>query len=233
MIKPDLSIIIPTINEEVNIGTLINEIYRRGDDEIKKEIIIADAGSTDHTVQLAERSGARVIHSDRKGRGAQMNRGAGSANAEVIYFLHADTFPPDFYDRTILNSVKNGYRSGCFQLKFDNDHLLYRLYGWFTRFKATWLRFGDQSLYVEKRLFQKISGFREDLVLMEDQEIVSRLKKASDFKLEGDHVITSARRYQVNGVIRLQLIFGLIVTLYYLGAKQDTLVHIYRTLIKS
>lgn len=233
MANPDLSIIIPTINEEEAIALLIDEIVRRGDKNVEKEIIIADAGSTDNTIRVVEELGAKVVHCDVKGRAAQMNRGARSASGGVLYFLHADTLPPEHFDRIILTSVRNGFPSGCFQLRFDKQNLWYRLYGWFTRFKATWLRFGDQSLYAEKELFDRISGFREDLILMEDQEIVSRLKKNSDFKIENDHVITSARRFELNGVIRLQLIFGLIVALYYVGVEQRTLVHLYRTLIKS
>ncbi len=233
MADPELSIIIPTINEEKTIGFLIDEINSRGNQFVEKEIIIADAGSTDNTVQIAEKSGARVVHCDLKGRAAQMNRGARSCSGKVLYFLHADTIPPGLFDKKILASVNSGHLAGCFQLRFNKQNLWYNLYGWFTRFKATWLRFGDQSLYVEKKLFEKISGFREDLILMEDQEIVSRLKKISDFKLEDDYVTTSARRFEVNGAIRLQLIFGLIVALYYMGVRQETLVHIYRTLIKS
>lgn len=233
MANPELSIIIPTINEEKAIGLLIDEIVRRGDKFVEKEIIIADAGSRDNTAQIAADLGARVVHCEVKGRAAQMNRGARSASGGVLYFLHADTIPPEHFDRMILTSVRNGFPAGCFQLRFDKQNVWYRLYGWFTRFKATWLRFGDQSLYAEKELFASISGFREDLILMEDQEIVSRLKKSSDFKIENDYVITSARRFEANGVIRLQLIFGLILTLYYIGVQHDTLVHIYRSLIKS
>ena len=233
MANPELSIIIPTINEEETIGLLIDEIKSRGDKFVEKEIIIADAGSRDNTAKIAADSGARVVHCEVKGRAAQMNRGARSASGSVLYFLHADTIPPEHYDRKILMSVRNGFPAGCFQLRFDKQNVWYRLYGWFTRFKATWLRFGDQSLYAEKQLFDRISGFREDLILMEDQEIVSRIKKSSPFRLENDHVTTSARRFEVNGVIRLQLIFGLIVALYYMGVEQGTLVHIYRTLIKS
>ncbi|MGF1670472.1 MAG: TIGR04283 family arsenosugar biosynthesis glycosyltransferase [Balneolaceae bacterium] len=233
MSKPDLSIIIPTINEAGRIGLLIDAIQRKGDCNITKEFIIADGGSTDETVSIAESSGACVIHCGVKGRGAQMNRGAKVSKADLLYFLHADTIPPENFDRQIVDSCEKGYESGCFRLRFDDPNLLLSIYGWFTRFKATWLRFGDQSMYTKKKLFHSISGFKEDLQVMEDQEIVSRLKKNSRFIVLDDYVITSARRYRKDGIIRLQLIFGLILTLYYTGAKQETLVNIYQKLIRS
>lgn len=227
-----ISIIIPTLDEEDQISELLQLLKKIESPEgYIEEIIVADGGSSDGTVTLSEKVGATVIHCSEKGRSKQMNRGAEEAAGEILYFLHADTFPPKAFDRSIVQAIKSGAGAGCFQLSFSNEHPLLRFYGWCTRFKSTLVRFGDQSLFVKADIFKQVGGFDEDLVVMEDQQIVGNLKKITSFKLLDRVVATSARTYEKNGVVRLQLIFGMIVILYYSGAKQDTIVHLYNSLI--
>lgn len=230
MNTPFISFIIPTFNEEEKIGILLNHLTKCCS-ETNHEIIIADGGSNDATVSIAEQSGANVLSCKRKGRAAQMNEGADHSKGSILYFLHADTVPPENFVSEIRRSFERGYRSGCFQLAFDHSHPILKFYSWCTRFRLTVFRFGDQSLFVEKILFHEVGGFDESLTVMEDQKIVKELKKVSSFYLSDECVITSARRYKVNGVIRLQAIFFLIVIMYYAGAKQRTLVHVYNSFI--
>ncbi|MCG2588506.1 TIGR04283 family arsenosugar biosynthesis glycosyltransferase [Rhodohalobacter sulfatireducens] len=227
-----ISIIIPTLNEEVKLGGLLKHL-KKNCSEISHEIIIADGGSDDGTVQIAESFGATVIHCQKKGRAAQMNEGAEHSSGTILYFLHADTFPPQNFSDYISQSFKKGYKSGCFQLVFDDPDPLLTFYGWFTRFRLTLFRFGDQSLFVEKTLFEEVGGFDESMIVMEDQKIVRELKKAGSFQLLDERVTTSARRYKVNGVIRLQAVFFLILLLYYSGVSQSTLVHVYKEFIDN
>lgn len=228
-----ISIIIPALNEEGQIERVIHNVRENSRGDAVIEVLVADGGSRDRTVELAERAGARVVNCDRSGRAEQMNIGASEANGEIFYFLHADTIPPAGYDYEIIHAVKTGAQSGCFQLRFDGDHPLLRFYSWCTAFKTTLFRFGDQSLFVTANIFRQVGGFDEDLVVMEDQEMVGNLKKVTQFVLLSEKVITSSRKYEKNGVIRLQIIFSLILILYYLGARQDTLFHLYHSLIKS
>lgn len=226
MRDPFISIIIPTYNEQERIGKLLEHLEKCCA-ETPHEIIIADGGSKDRTVQIAEKSNAGVLHCSKKGRAAQMNEGAEHSNGTILYFLHADTFPPiDFVDH-IRKSFEKGYRSGCFRLSFDAPHPFLKFYGWCTRFRWTLFRFGDQSLFVEKTLFHRIHGFDESMIVMEDQKMVRELKRVSRFCVADATVTTSARRYKRNGILRLQAVFFLIVVFYYLGASQDTLVHVY------
>jgi len=227
-----ISIIIPTFNEEERLGELLKHL-KKCCSEITHEIIIADGGSEDGTVQIAESFDATVIHCQKKGRAAQMNEGAEHSSGTILYFLHADTFPPENFLNYISQSFKKGYKSGCFQLVFDDPHPLLEFYGWFTRFRLTLFRFGDQSLFVEKTIFEKVDGFDESMIVMEDQKIVRELKKAGSFQLLDERVTTSARRYKVNGVIRLQAVFFLILLLYYSGVSQSTLVHVYKEFIDN
>lgn len=230
MSEPFISIIIPTFNEEERIGLLLRHLkkYCTGKPH---EIIIADGESTDRTVLIAERSGAKVVHCSKKGRAVQMNEGAKHARGSILYFLHADSTPPQNFITEIKHAFSQGYQSGCFQLAFDDSHPILKFYGWCTRFRLTVFRFGDQSLFVEKTLFQEVGGFDESLTVMEDQKIVRNLKKVSQFYLSEQTVTTSARRYKINGVIRLQGVFFLIVLLYYLGIQQQTLVRVYKRFI--
>jgi GT2 family glycosyltransferase len=173
------------------------------------------------------------VVSPNKGRGAQMNYGASFAKAGVLYFLHADSLPPTGYAEKILQEIKNGYNMGCFRLQFDTTNWFLKANAWFTRFDYNAFRFGDQSLFVLKDVFIKAGGFNEKLVVMEDQEIIHRLKKYGKFKVMPQAIITSARKYTINGIYKMQGIFFLIYLLYKMGVSQSKLTAVYRRLIKQ
>jgi rSAM/selenodomain-associated transferase 2 len=227
-----ISIIIPTYNEAGAIEKLVTYLLRVKANPVQ-EIIVADGGSTDNTCLLARQAGALAIVSPKKGRGAQMNYGASLATGNILYFLHADSYPPNGFRQDILCAVKHGYSSGCYRLAFDDPHPFLRFNAWFTRFNINAVRFGDQSLFVTKEVFQKAGCFREDLVIMEDQEIIGRIRKYARFKVLPGQVTTSARKYRDNGVYKLQSIFFLIYFLYQLGVPQEKLVNLYKRLIRQ
>lgn len=227
-----VSIIIPVYNEEEKIGDLIQYLSKSaGSNNI--EILVIDGGSSDQTIDIAEEAGAKVLVSAQKGRSCQMNYGANKAEGEWLYFLHADTMPPKSFMADLKQVIKSDAGGGCFRLKFDLDHWALRWYAWFTKFEMTIFRFGDQSLFVERKLFEKIGGFDESLIVMEDQEIVRRIKKHTQFQVIPKYVTTSGRRYELIGVFKLQLIFTIIVLLYYLGVQQETIVNFYRSQMNS
>lgn len=225
-----ISVIIPTFNEANSIAHTINKVRQNSGEHIL-ETIVVDGGSTDATTEKAKNAGAKLIQSPKKGRAAQMNFGATQARGEILYFLHGDTHPPKSFDSSIKKAVDQNNQAGCFQLGFDDDHFLLRIYGWFTRFDIDLFRFGDQSLFITKNAFNKLQGFREDHIVMEDQEFVRRLKQDFSFIILDKQVTTSAQKYRNNGIIKLQLIFTLILLLYYLGIDQNKLVAIYKRFI--
>lgn len=227
-----ISIIIPVLNEAENLPQLM-EVIRQRNSGLINEIIVADGGSTDNTTKLAKELGAKVIISPKTGRAAQMNAGAGVAKGDILYFLHADTYPPENFDKLISDSITNNIGAGCFLLKFDCNHPGLKFYAYFTKYKTRFVRYGDQSLYIKASLFKEIGGFKESLVVMEDQEIYHRIRKYADIRIIQKPVVTSAQKYRVNGVVRLQLIFSVIFLGYYMGVHQNTLVHIYRSLIRT
>lgn len=225
-----ISIIIPTFNEQDSISELIT-FLKKQDQQNAIEIIICDGGSTDATKEIAKKSGAIVLESPIKGRGAQMNYGASKASGEVLYFLHADTYPPDGFKKDIEEALIDGYEAGCYRLSFDNDHPILTFYCWFTKFDIDYFRFGDQSLFIKKSLFDKLDGFNEEFIVMEDQDIVRRIKKSTGFKILSKSVSTSARKYEKVGIVKLQLIFAIILIRFYLGTPQNKLLDFYKRFI--
>jgi rSAM/selenodomain-associated transferase 2 len=220
-----ISVIIPAFNEEESIHDLIKYLFDNGKDHI--EVILVDGGSTDTTREVAKAAGANVIQSPKKGRAKQMNFGANHAKYELLYFLHADTYPPKTFVADIIAEHESGYESGCYRLSFDNDHPILKFYSWFTRFDFDIFRFGDQSLFVRKDVFEKAGRFDESLIVMEDQEIVRELKKVSKFNIIKKAVITSARKYEKIGFVKLQFRFTSVLTMYYLGVDQQKLIDFY------
>jgi rSAM/selenodomain-associated transferase 2 len=224
-----ISVIIPVINEAEGIASLIEYVKKTAVQDI--ELIIVDGGSIDQTKEIAANKGAVVIDAP-KGRAKQMNAGAESATGEVLYFLHADTYPPKTWQADIQEAIKQGYDAGCCRLSFDDHHPALKFYAWFTKFDIDFFRFGDQSLFVRKSLFKKTGGFDEKLVVMEDQEFVKTLKKSGSFVILKSKVITSARKYRKIGVYKLQLIFTVVLSMYYLGIDQQKIVDFYFARIK-
>jgi len=226
-----ISVVIPTYNEEGSIGKTVNSIKAGNNMDQIKEIIVVDASSTDNTMQEAVAAGAKVINSAEKGRAFQMNEGAAAASENVLHFIHADSILPSGFAADIMNSIQEGYVCGCFRLAFDFPHWFLKLNCWFTRFDINTFRFGDQSLFVTRDVFQKSGGFRNDLIIMEDQEIIHRIKKYGKLKVMNTAIITSANKYIANGVFKLQAIFFLIYFMYHLGFSQQGLLKTYKKLI--
>ena len=226
------SIIIPTYNEAGGIAQTISKIHA-ANGKHEAEIIVVDGGSIDDTREIARQCGATVVKTESKGRAAQMNKGASVAKHELLYFLHADSIPPNDFTSQILEAFNKGAKSGCFRLAFDYSHWFLKANAWFTRFNLNAVRFGDQSLFTTKEVFQKAGGFREDLIMMEDQEIIHRLKGQGRFSVVNDYVITSARKYLDNGVYRMQGIFYRIWAMYYLGYTQQQMLKVHKRLIRK
>jgi len=224
-----LSIIIPAYNEQTTIGKLLP--YLLCHTSAATELVVADGGSTDATRSIAAGFGVRVLHCKRKGRAFQMNEAAAVANGDVLYFLHADTFPPESFEELIQEAGRQGNGSGCFRLRFDAPHWFLRANAWFTRFDVDAIRFGDQSLFVQRELFVQAGGFNERLLLLEDQEIVKRLRRLAPFVVLPHAVVTSARKYKQHGIYRLQAGYFLIYTMYKLGISQQRLVQVYKWLL--
>ena len=228
-----ITVIIPTFNEEYFIESALKQLKILDIDNLISEIIVADGNSTDNTRIIAIRCGATVLVCPKRGRSAQMNYAATLADENVLYFIHADTNPPKNFTTAIYDAVKLGFNAGSFRLKFDYDHWFLKVNAWFTRFNIDSVRFGDQSLFVTKKTFKASGGFLESLVVMEDQHIITKLKKLGSFKLIQKSVVTSSRKYLENGIFKTQGVFFIIFLMYKFGFSQATLVNTYRKMLKQ
>lgn len=224
---PQISIIIPVLNEEASIGSILTYLKNNSTKKNIKEILIIDGGSTDDTVVIASQIDCVVIRS-RKGRAKQMNIGAKQAAGDILYFLHVDTLPPKNFDSSILEAIANGSQTGCFQMKFDSKSRFLSFFAWFSRVNHKLCRGGDQSLFITKTLFEKSEGFNEDYVVYEDNEFIGRLYEMVPFKILPRHVKTSARRYEERGEVILQYHFGMIHLKNYFGAGPEQLHDYYK-----
>ena len=218
-----ISIIIPAYHEAAGIKKLITHLRNTSEEKHVQDIIVVDGDSSDNTAQKAREAGATVLASSRRQRAYQMNLGAGIARGDIFYFLHADSFPPDGFDRPIINSVHKGYLAGCFRMRFDTKHPLLKFSEWFTRLNHILCRGGDQSLFITRDLFEKTGGFNEEFQVMEDIEIIQHIKKHTSFKIIPRALITSARKYEINGYFRLQFLFALIHLQYLTGVPPQKL----------
>lgn len=228
-----ISIIIPVYNEEDNIQNFINSLLPLIESSIKLELLFVDGGSSDLTVEICKKNQLNVIVSPQKGRAYQMNYGAKNARGNILYFLHSDSIPPKNFASIITTNVENGIEAGCFRLAFYPANFVLDLYAWFSKFNIDLFRFGDQSLFVTKHIFEKIGGFNTKLLVMEDQQIVRDIKKIGSFKICHSKVKTSSRKYYKIGIIKLQFIFTIIVLMYYTGFSQNSIVSFYTKRLKS
>ncbi|MEI8032943.1 MAG: TIGR04283 family arsenosugar biosynthesis glycosyltransferase [Chlorobiaceae bacterium] len=225
MAPPLLSIIIPAWNEEAVIEHFMRSLLAITDRSCGVEIIVSDAGS-DRTADILSAFPVTVVRSA-KGRAVQMNTGARKATGDILYFLHADTIPPETFIEDIRSAAESGKKAGCFRMAFDDDHPLMSLFGWFTQFPLPVCRGGDQSLFIERALFDEIGGYDERQLIMEDYDIVRRIEERHTVHILLPEVKTSSRKYQKNGIIRLQMIFGTLHLMHALGYNQEDIIRCY------
>ncbi|AYN69165.1 glycosyltransferase [Euzebyella marina] len=227
MEEAKISIVIPVYNEQEHIAELLGYLTNFNISSHLHEILVVDGGSTDLTVAVASAFDVTLCQSA-KGRAAQMNFGARKASGNVLYFLHADTLPPENFIECLVSLYEKGNKAGCFRLRFNNRSLFLAFFSWCTRFNFLICRGGDQSLYITKELFEKLDGFNENYVIYEDSELIGRIYKTNNFSIIPDYVTTSARRYDAIGMFRLQYHFGVIHLKNALGADPEQLYDYYR-----
>lgn len=228
-----ISIIIPVLNESKGIRNLIDHLNANAFGYVG-EIIVVDGGSSDDIgVQLTGYSNIRYVQS-KKGRARQMNAGANIAKRDILYFLHADSFPPKYYDRAIYEVllVNKNIRAGCFRLQFDSDHWWLKLMGWATAVNHISCRGGDQSLFMDHDLFYTLNGFNEDYEVYEDIELIKRIYKNTRFKVVNEPIVTSARHYNNIGVWKLQWLHLRIYAKRWFGADAKELNFFYNKSLK-
>lgn len=228
-----ISVIIPVWNEATQIEALLRYLLATG---CCAEIIVADGQSDDGTVALVERFAAQQdtpivpIVSVRRGRGAQMNAGAREAKGDTLFFLHADTFPPAGWHHVIAETVSRpDTAAGFFSYSLNTASIGLKIIelGVAIRSGVFNLPYGDQGLFLSKKIFQEIGGFAE-IPLMEDIEILQRLRRHGKLREASLSVVTSARRFQKYGTLKTFTKDALISAAFHAKVSPHVLARFYR-----
>ncbi len=218
-----ISVIIPALNEEKCIGKLLSHLGNTGD-IASTEIIVVDGGCTDNTKAKVESfNHVQWVESPKKGRAVQMNYGVEKCSGDILYFVHADTLPPETWKGDILSASKKGAKIGGFRFKFDSDRWLLKFNSWCTRFNILSFRGGDQSLFCTREFFNELNGYA-DLEIMEEYDLIKRAKSAGqDFKLIPKSTLVSARKYENNSYLKVNWVNFLAMLRWRLGTDSQVI----------
>ncbi len=220
-----ISIVVPTLDEAASLAQTLIAARERGGGEL----IVADGESRDATRDVAARLADTVVLAPR-GRAAQMNAGAAVARGDVLLFLHADTRLPGGFAEAVARALDDpSVVGGYFAVALDAPGWRYRLIGRLinVRSRLTGVATGDQANFVRRAVFQALGGFAP-LPLMEDIDLMRRLKRHGRVAALGEHVVTSARRWERHGLWRTVLLMWTLRLAYYVGVSPDTLARWYR-----
>lgn len=212
----NVSVIIPTLNEAENLAHLLPRLTAAR----PHEILVADGGSSDKSVTIAESLGAKVVRAAR-GRARQMNAAASVATGEFLLFLHADTDPPDHFPALVAAALEQPtIAAGAFRFALREPVFGGSLIekGVALRCAMRQLPYGDQGLFVRRALFAALGGF-PDLPMLEDLEMVRRLRALGRIVITREAARTSSRRWREAGIVRTFLRHQAALIAYFLGAK--------------
>jgi rSAM/selenodomain-associated transferase 2/rSAM/selenodomain-associated transferase 1 len=220
-----ISVIIPALNEAENIGATLASAAQ----DKPHEIIVVDGGSADQTVRVASEAGATVLESQ-PGRAKQMNAGAVCATSNVLLFVHADTLLPRGYSACAAQCLREpGTAAGAFRFSVGHPFPGSKWIEQTTNLRSRWLQmpYGDQGLIVRRSLFEELGGFA-DLPILEDYELIRRLRQHGRVTTLPQATRTSARRWRQLGFLRTTLINSRVILAYHLGWPFEKLAATYR-----
>ncbi len=232
IVRAMLSIIIPTLNAGGALPQTLNALVPGAIDGLVKEVIIADGGSGDITVKIADASGATIITGPR-GRGVQLAAGADKARGDWLLFLHADTVLEEGWEAEVGAFINKASASGdleraaCFRFELDDRGLRARLLEIFVaaRCAVFALPYGDQGLLISRRFYTHLGGFSE-MPLMEDVDIVRRIGR-SRLSILRHAAVTSAERYRREGFFRRGMRNFACLVMYFLGVPPRVITRLY------
>ncbi len=223
-----ISIIIPVLNEASGIGETLAPLQQLR--SAGHEIILSDGGSRDRTVAIAEPLVDKIITSP-PGRAVQMNRGAGQASGDILWFLHADTIPPPRSDTIIINCLAGKSKVwGRFDVRLSGKQPIFRLIEFMMNRRSciTGIATGDQGIFMLRYAFDQINGFA-DIPLMEDIALSTKLKGIRSPACIEQKLIVSSRKWEDNGVIKTILLMWWLRLAYFFGISPKYLASKYHS----
>ncbi len=221
-----ISVIIPVYNEVGIINDAVRHVRDIAGEPV--EIVISDGGP-DHRTLAAIKDADVVKVECLPGRGRQMNAGAACATGEILLFLHADTRLPAGAFASMRHAIADGAVGGSFSLAIDSPRFSLQVVAWVAnvRSRAERVPYGDQAQFVSAETFHDLGGYA-DIPIMEDVELFQRIREQGlPISILGDKVVTSARRWDREGVFRRTLTNWWLRIRYGFGASPQTLVRHY------
>ncbi len=196
-----LSLVIPTLAAADQLARCLPRTLAAAEGLVG-EVVVADGGSVDATVAVAQALGARVVAAPR-GRGPQLAAGVAAAQGDWLLLLHADTVLGPGWAAAARGHMAGGAgRAGFFRFVLDSAdpraRRLERLVAW--RCAVLGLPYGDQGLLVARSLLDRVGGV-PPLPLMEDVTLARRLGRGRLATLDAA-AETSARRWEQGGWLR-------------------------------
>jgi rSAM/selenodomain-associated transferase 2 len=226
---PTLSIIIPVLHESDRINEIITRVIGRAGKDMP-QVIVVDGDPKGSTINMIEEERVVKVISGR-GRARQMNSGATLASGDVLLFLHADTLLPKDALAMITSTMSVGrFVAGAFDLGIDTGRRIFRITEKyvFLRTRLTRIPFGDQAIFMRREYFEKIGGY-QDIPLMEDVEIMRRIRKRGDrICIIPAKVLTSPRRWEREGIFSSTFRNWSLQMLYALGVPPEQLQKYYQ-----
>lgn len=216
-----LSVVIPTLDAAAH---LPETLERMG---AADEIVVVDGGSTDESVVIAQRFGARVIRSA-KGRGRQLAAGADAATGDWLLFLHADTrLSREWSAAVAAHIAAQPAEAACFRFRLADGAWQARWIerGVAARVRLLGLPYGDQGLLVPRALYQSVGGYRP-LPLMEDVDLVRRIGRRRLRELD-ETASTSSERWRRDGWTRRSLRNLACLALFAMGVPAERVARLY------
>ena len=220
----NISVIIPVLDEEKTIAATLGALSAHQ----PHEIIVVDGGSRDRSREISQQLGAQIFTSE-PGRGRQMNFGARCATGDVLLFLHADTRLPDSAFKDIVDALSDARcLGGRFDVELEGSHWLLKFIGALINYRsrATKVGTGDQAIFVRRAVFAQLGGY-PDIPLMEDIALCRALKRLGRVACLRSRVVTSARRWERDGVWRTILRMWTLKLLYLAGVSPARLKQFY------
>ena len=225
-----ISVIVPTLNEEANLPVTLRQLAEHPD----VELIVVDGGSTDHTREVALQFTPFVFTAP-TGRARQMNLAARHATGDILLFLHADSFLlPGSLEEIQRRIIGDGAVGGAFDLHLDSPRRLCKFIARLASRRARWLRlpYGDQGIFVWRQVFEVLGGF-PDVPILEDAAFANRLRRAGRLTFLPHGLVTSARRWDANGVVRTMLVNAWVTLLFLLRVRPARLRRMYDRLLAT
>jgi glycosyltransferase involved in cell wall biosynthesis len=156
-----ISVVIPTLNAAARLPATLAALVPAAVDGLVKEVVVADGGSTDDTLAVAEDAGARVVTAER-GRGRQLAAGCAAARGAWLLALHADTRLPEGWALAAARHMaERPERAGWFRYRLDDPAPVARLWeaGVGLRCRVLAAPYGDQGLLLSRTLYDAAGGY--------------------------------------------------------------------------